>query len=418
MTTENTESRRKFLKVSTAAGAALSVNLQVARTAHAAGSDTLKLALVGCGGRGTGAVGNALTARDDVQVTALADLFPEKTRYTARALKEQFGSRADVQEDMLFEGFEAYLRTLESDVDIVMLATPPGFRPLMYAAAVAAGKHVFMEKPCCVDAPGYRQLLETNQLADEKNLKVVVGLQRRHSQRYNDVVPRLQDGELGKLWMLRCYWNGAHAGGGYPGDPPREQELEWQIRNWNHFCWLSGDHIVEQHVHNIDVCNWVLRDQHPVEANGMGGRQVRLKSNMYDHHFVEFTYEDGTKMYSQARQMRGCWNAVTEYAHGERGMMELGTNGSDGYEQEHADLVSAIKNDTRLNDGWHGANSSMTAVLGRMATHSGQVVKWDEAVASDEKLTPSLTALADQAPITVGPNGLYPVDQPGLYQPY
>jgi predicted dehydrogenase len=264
----------------------------------------------------------------------------------------------------------------------------------------------------------YRSLMETNELADKKGLRVVVGLQRRHSQRYCELVPKIQDGLLGKLSLLRCYWNGAHASGGYPGEPPKAGELEWQLRNWNHFCWLSGDHIVEQHIHNIDVCNWVMQDQHPVTANGMGGRQVRMKSNMYDHHFVEFTYADGTKMYSQARQIAGCWNPVTEFAHGSKGETELGTNGNDGYVQEHADLVAAIKNGTPLNDGWHGANSTMTAILGRMATHSGVIVEWDKAVESNETLAPAIEELGAEPPVTVGSDGLYPVDTPGIYKPY
>lgn len=411
-------SRRSFLQTSAAAGAALAVNLDIARSAHAAGSDMLKLGLVGCGGRGKGAAANAVKARKDVEIVALGDLFPDQLKVAMQQLKPALGDRLNVNEDKLFPGVDAYQKVIDSGVDIVMLATPPGFRPQHYAAAVSAGKHVFMEKPLTVDAPGYRQLMETNKLADEKGLKVVVGLQRRHSERYNEVVPKVQDGVVGKPMLLRCYWNGAHASAGYPGEPPKDGEMEWQIRNWNHFCWLSGDHIVEQHIHNIDVCNWVMKDEPPVTANGMGGRQVRMKSNMYDHHFVEFTYADGTKMYSQARQIAGCWNPVTEFVHGSKGEMELGTNGSDGYEQEHADLVTAIKNDTRLNDGWHGAKSTMTAILGRMATHSGVVVKWEEAVKSDESLVPKVLDLSAEPPITVSDNGLYRVDMPGLYKPY
>ncbi len=413
-------SRREFLKkASTAsAGITLAAGLSIARTAHAAGSDVLKLALVGCGGRGTGAAFNALEARNDVKVVALADLFPERAKGAANHLKRQFGERADVSDDMLFGGFDAYEKAIAAGADVILLATPPGFRPQQYAAAIEAGKHVFMEKPCCVDAPGYRQLMEANKLADEKGLKVAVGLQRRHSSRYNELIPKLHAGDIGKILLMRCYWNGGHAAGGYGGEPPKEREMEWQIRNWNHFCWLSGDHIVEQHVHNIDVCNWVMKDEHPTEANGMGGRQVRKKSNMYDHHFVEFTYGDGTKMYSQCRQMANTWNAVAEYVHGDKGSMDLGSNGSDGYRQEHADLVAAVKDGITLNDGWHGANSTMTAILGRMATHSGKVVKWDEAVKSNERLGPDKLALDATPPVTVGPDGLYPVDVPGIYKPY
>lgn len=418
MNQDRQTSRRTFLKASAVTGAALSANLDIARSAHAAGSDVLKLALVGCGGRGTGAVSQALQAREDVRIVALADLFLEKAQRAAANLKGQHPDRVDVPGEMMFDGFDAYQKAIGCGADIIMLGTPPAFRPPHYAAAIKAGKHVFMEKPCCVDAPGYRQLMETNQLADEKGLKVAVGLQRRHSQRYNDLIGRLHDGAVGRIMFLRCYWNGAHAASGYRGEPPQGRELEWQIRNWNHFCWLSGDHIVEQHVHNIDVCNWIMKDAHPVEANGMGGREVRKRSNMYDHHFVEFTYDNDVKMYSQCRQIAGCWDAVTEFAHGDRGVMELGGNGNDGYVNEHGDLAKAIQEDAKLNDGWHGANSTMTAILGRMATHSGVVVKWEEAVKSDEKLGPDRLALDDRPPLTRGEDGLYPVDVPGVYKPY
>jgi predicted dehydrogenase len=321
----------------------------------------------------------------------------------------------------MFAGADAYKQAIDCGADVILLATPPGFRPEHYITAIQAGKHVFMEKPVCVDAPGYRTVMKANQMADDNGLKVAVGLQRRHSKHYTGNIAKIHNGELGDLVLLRCYWNGSFQAVGYPGQPPKEGEMEWQLRNWNHLNWLSGDHIVEQHVHNVDVCNWVMKDQHPVEANGMGARQVRLNSNMYDHHFVEYTYEGGAKMYSQARQMRNCWDNVNEFAHGTKGSMELGgrvgQNGNDGYTQEHADLFDAIRNGTKQNDGWHSANSTMTAVMGRMATHSGAVVKWEDAVKSDEKLGPDKFSLDGEPPITVGKDGLYPVDIPGIYKP-
>ncbi len=356
-----------------------------------------------------------------MQLVALADIFGEQVEKAAERLKASHADRATVGKDMMFSGVDAYKQAIACGADVIMLATPPGFRPDQYLAAIQAGKHVFMEKPLCVDAPGYRTLMKANQMADDNGLKVAVGLQRRHSQHYTGNIARLHDGELGDMILLRAYWNGSFASQGYDGAPPKQGEMEWQIRNWNHFNWLSGDHIVEQHVHNIDVCNWIMKDQHPVEANGMGARQVRMKSGMYDHHFVEFTYADGTKMYSQCRQMPNCWPEVNEYAHGTKGSKELGgqvgKNGNDGYQQEHADLVMAIRNGTKLNDGWHGANSTMTAVMGRMATHSGGLIKWDDAVKSDEKLGPDNFTLDGDPPITVAQNGLYPVDIPGIYDP-
>lgn len=412
----NQATRRQFLETAAVTGATLAASVNFSRMAHAAGGDRIKLALVGCGGRGTGAANDALSARTDVELVAFADLFRDRAKNAAAVLKEKHPDRVTADDDHLFGGVDAYQQAVACGADVIMLATPPGFRPQHYATAIQAGKHVFMEKPVCVDVPGYQLCMQTNELADKKGLKVAVGLQRRHSQFYLDHIARLHDGEVGKLHLLRCYWNGAHASGGYPGDPPKDQELEWQIRNWNHFCWLSGDHIVEQHVHNIDVCNWIMKDQHPVEAMGMGGREVRKKSNMYDHHFVEFTYPEGIKMYSQCRQIAGCADLVAEYAHGDKGMMELRDNGNDGYRREHADLAAAIKDGGRLNDAWHSANSTMTAILGRMATHSGDLVTWEQAVKSTERLGPEKLDLGGKPPITVGEDGLYAVDVPGVYE--
>ena len=288
-------------------------------------------------------------------------------------------------EDRVFIGFDAYQKAIAAGPDIVLLATPPGFRPIHYAAAVAAGKHVFMEKPCCVDAPGFRSLMETNKLADEKGLKVVVGLQRRHSSEFLGKVKRIQDGALGEIMFMRAYWNGGPIW--VRERKPEQTEMEYQMRNWYHFVWLCGDHIVEQHVHNLDVCNWVKGD-HPIKANGMGSCHCRRTTEssigqIYDNHFVEFTYKDGTKLYSQCRQQPNTWEQRHPVRPRRRRACE-GTarqSGGDGYKQEHVDLVDAIRKGEKLNDGWHGATSSFTAVLGRMATYSGQEVNWDEAVA-------------------------------------
>jgi predicted dehydrogenase len=193
--------------------------------------------------------------------------------------------------------------------------------------------------------------------------------------------------------------------------------MEFQIRNWNFFRWLSGDHLVEQHVHNLDVANWAKGD-HPVEANGMGMRSTRKNAQIYDHHFIEFTYKDGSKLFSQARQMGGCWDCVTEAVHGTKGIFPLGGNGSDGYVNEHADLIRAIQTGEKLNDGWHGATSSMTAVLGRMATYSGQVVRWDDAVANGPSEMPARLALDAAPPQVPDPDGTYPVPVPGIYKAY
>ena len=385
MSDAKTPSRRDFLKGTTvaAAGLALAGGLNFARTAHAAGSDELKVALIGCGGRGTGAAAQCLSSCDNVKLVAMADAFVGNAKESLANLKKEEGlaAKIDVPDDRIFVGFDAYEKAIAAGPDVVLLATPPGFRPIHYAAAVKAGKHVFMEKPCCVDAPGFRSLMESNKLADEKGLKVSVGLQRRHSKEFLGKIKKIQDGALGDILLMRAYWNGGPI---WVRDrQPNQTEMEYQMNNWYHFVWLCGDHILEQHVHNIDVCNWVKND-HPVSANGMGSchcRNNRGIGQIYDNHFVEFTYKDGSKMMSQCRQQPDTWSCVSQFVHGTKGMKELPGNGSDGYIKEHVNLINAIRKGEKLNDGWHGATSSFTGVLGRMATYSGQEVNWDDAAA-------------------------------------
>lgn len=431
-------SRRDFLKRSAvAAGAAAALHSGIARTVHAAGSDLLKIALIGCGGRGTGAANDCLNAAkilgQPMKLIAVADAFEDRARNSLNHLKREWADQIDVPSDRVFVGLDAFQKAIDCGIDMVVMGTPPGFRPMQYAAAVKAGKHVFMEKPCCTDAPGFRQLVEANKMADEKGLKVVVGLQRHHQAGYIQGVQEIHDGKLGDIQFLRVYWNGS--GGGARDLGPRPQndpkEMEFQIRNWGCFLWLYGDNIVEQHVHNIDIANWVMRKDgdpqkaHPVEANGMGGRGNRGNyGDIFDHHFVEFTYADGTKVYSQSRHQPGTWDAVSEHVHGSKGNRGVAVGGgpkleSDNpYVQEHVDLIKAIKNNDKLNEGWFGAFSSMTAVLGRMATHSGLVVKWDEAVAKGPQESPERLAWDAPPRHLPGPDGFYPFPIPGQYKPY
>ncbi len=415
-------SRRDFLKNSTAtaAGLALAGGLNVARMAHAVGGDELKIALIGCGGRGTGAVANCFEACPNVKLIAVADAFADTPKSCLANLRRMpaFAGRIDVPEDRIFIGLDAYQKAIAAGPDIVLLTTPPGFRPIHYAAAIEAGRHVFMEKPCCVDAPGFRTLMKTNQLADEKNLKVVVGLQRPRSKDYCPKVKAIHDGALGDLTFIRSYWNG--------GPPwirrrqPDQTEMEFQVRNWYHFVWLSGDHIVEHHVHSLDVCNWVLGG-HPVKANGMGNchcRDNRGIGQIYDNHCVEFTYKDGLKVFSQCRQQPNTWQIVNQIVHGVKGIIEMSSWAGDGMTQEHADLVGAIRKNEKLNDGWYGATSSFTAVLGRMATYSGQEVNWDDAVAKGPDEMPKKFAFDADPPVAPDKDGNYPMAVPGLYKPY
>lgn len=429
MSNKKVESRREFLRGSTAAvaGTALAagLNLGVARSAHAAGSDLIRIALIGCGGRGNGAAKNNLNGCENTKIVAVADAFERKARDTAK--------RLGVPEETTFWGLDAYKKALNADIDMVIMATPPGFRPMQYKAAIAAGKHVFMEKPCCVDAKGYLTLVETSKLADKKGLKVGVGLQRHHSADYVNGIAKLHDGKYGDLILLQAYWNGS-------GIWWRKPDAGWnkmqeQVNNWYHYTWLSGDNICEQHVHNLDVCNWA-KGTHPVEANGMGGDKLRrLKypgSQIFDHHFVEFTYPDGTKMYSQCRQVQGCFNSVSEYAFGSKGNGRIQDSGDqldkggvpfkfkNPYDQEHFALVEAIRNDTPYNEGHYGATSSFTAVLGRMATYSGKKIKWDDAVAKGKTLAPGMEDYTwdSTPPILPDEDGIYPSTIPGVYSPF
>jgi myo-inositol 2-dehydrogenase/D-chiro-inositol 1-dehydrogenase len=441
--------RRDFLKTATAAsiGGAAIVSSMAGR-AHAAGNDELKIALIGCGARGAGAAAQALSTGVKMRLWAVADAFPDRMERTLKALAagtggtynlekgKGFGSAVDVSPERQFLGLDAYRKAIDSGVDVVLIAAPPGFRPQHFEYAIQAGKHVFMEKPVATDAPGIRRVLASAELAKKKNLKVGVGLQRHHDPAYQEVVRRIQDGELGRIVSLRCYWNG-----GLPAKTAiaRENmtELEYQVRNWYFFDWLSGDHICEQHVHNIDVCNWIMQS-HPIRAEGMGGRQVRVGKeygNIFDHHAVEFTYENGVKMLSYCRQMSGCKNLVAEFAEMTNGSAALG-NGrfaltKDGesiwqqsrrkptaavspYQIEHNVLFDAILNDKPHNEAENGALSTMTAILGRLATYSGQSIDWDAALQSDRKLTTDAETWDSPAPVTPKSDGSYAIAVPGI----
>ena len=401
------------------------LNLGFARAAHPQGNDEIKIALIGCGGRGKGAATNNLNACENTKIVAVADAFEHSAKGAAEMFK--------VSPEKTFWGLDAYKKAIDAGVDMVILATPPGFRPLHYKAAIEAGKHVFMEKPCCVDAPGYRSLLETNKLADKKGLKVGVGLQRRHNKGYVNGIAQIHDGKLGDLVLLQAYWNGG--GIWWRGGDDDMTEMEKQVNNWYHFVWFSGDNICEQHIHNLDVCNWA-RDAHPVEANGMGGDKIRRTDNpggtqIFDHHFVEFTYPDGSKMYSQCRHVRNTFGRVDEHCYGTKGNANMRADGDvkdangvefkfGDYDQEHYALVEAIRNNLPYNEGHFGATSSFTSVLGRMATYSGNIVKWDEAVENGRCEAPGIEDYTwdTTPPVVRGDDGNYPDAVPGIYNPF
>ena len=439
MSTKMTTSRRNFLQGSLAAGAgvALASQLSVARTAHAAGSDVLKVVLIGCGGRGQGAIRDCMNADKNVKVIAVADAFEDRAKGAADGLRKEEGlaSRVDLPDDRVFVGLDAYQKAIDCDPDMVIIATPPGFRPMQYAAAVKAGKHVFMEKPCCVDAPGYNSLVETNKLADEKGLKVGVGLQRHHQQSYVETIKRIHDGAIGDIMFLRAYWNGS--GIWNRNREPNMTEMQYQVHNWYHFVWLSGDNICEQHVHNLDVCNWVKND-HPVEANGMGGCTRRYHGRRCAARARSSTTTSSsspTRTAPRCSASAATWpvpgTKSSEAAHGTKGESNCAScdQGSrrmavsaaitpNPYVQEHVDLIAAIRGGEKYNEGWFGATSSMTAVLGRMATYSGKVVKWDEAIKEGVSTFPKELSWDAAAPVQKDENGDYPIAVPGVSDPY
>ncbi len=430
--------RRTFIQGSTAALAAST--LSIARSAHAAGDDTLKVALIGCGGRGSGAAAQALSTSGAVKLWAMADLFSDKletslkslctgqdARYDREAHKGLAGQIA-VPPERRFLGFDAYKQAIDC-VDVAILTTAPHFRPIHFEYAAQQGKHVFMEKPVAVDADGIRRVLAAAEVAKQKNLKVGVGLQRHHDARYIETVKRIQDGAIGEIQCLLAYWNGS----GYRARPPREpgmSEMTYQLRNPYHYTWVSGDNIVEQHVHNLDVCNWI-KGTHPVTAQGQGGRQVRIGpafGDIFDHHYVEFTYEDGSQLFSQCRHMPGCWGKVAELVVGTKGKADVGGGkieaGVDSwrgdkpkanpYQVEHDQLFDAIRNDRPYSEAVSGALSTMTGVMGRMATYSGKMISWDEALQSELSLAPDRYAFDAAPPVLPGPDGIYPCAVPGV----
>ena len=425
--------RRAFLKSSSlaAVGAGVLGSLGSLPGAFAASDDTIKIGLIGCGGRGTGAASQALSTAGNVKLVAMGDAFAWQLEDSHRQIKAALATRPDrveVPEENKFVGLDAYKKVLAAGVDLVVLATPPGFRPVHFEAAVAAGKHVFMEKPVAVDAPGVRQVLAAAAEAKKKNLGVGVGLQRHHEAKYIETIKRLQDGAIGDIHTSRVYWNG---GGVWTRDRKAGMsEMEYQVWNWYYFNWLSGDHICEQHIHNLDVINW-LKNAYPVRAEGQGGRQVRNGKQwgeIFDHHYVEFEYADGSRMFSQCRHIENCWSSVSEHVQGTKGVADISSGSikspsdtwrfksksSDPYQVEHDDLFASIRAGKPINEGEYGAKSSMTSILGRMCTYSGQMIDWETALASNVSLQPKEYNFKTDPPVMPNAEGYYAIAVPGL----
>lgn len=422
--------RRDFISTSGAVGAALAASpILQAQTAPG----EFRVGLIGCGGRGSGAADQNLSVTGpNVKLVAMGDMFQDRLKGSLNELKNKHGVKVDVPEDRQFTGFDAYQKVLAMpDVNVVILATPPGFRPFHFEAAVKAGKHVFMEKPVCVDSFGANTVMAAAKEADAKNLKVVVGLQRRYQTEYLETFKRVQDGMIGKIIRAEVYWNDNR-----PWVRDRKEgdtEMAYQLRNWYHFNWLCGDNICEQHIHNIDVANWFLGDKHPVRARGMGGREVltdKKFGEIFDHHSVEFIYDDGVIVHSMCEHVPNTWARVSETIVGTQGVATPGLirdhagktlwrHKSDGdpnpYQAEHDAFYQAIQKNTALNNAHYGVNSSFTSVLGRYATYSGKEVGWDEALACNLRLSPETFGMDVNPLVMPDADGNYPIAIPGRF---
>ena len=368
---------------------------------------TLKAGLIGCGGRGTGATMNFLDSGDGLEIVALADLFEDKMSNCRKRLKDSKG--VEVADEKCFLGFDAYEKLLAEDIDYVILATPPHFRPIHFEAAVRARKHVFMEKPVAVDPVGARRIIVAGKQAASMGLNVAAGTQRRHQWNYLEIYEYIKSGAIGDFVAGYAYWDQNKLW--HVNPDAKWTEMEAMLRNWVNWMWLSGDHIVEQHVHNIDVVNWYKGD-HPLKALGYGSRQRRVTGDQYDNFSIDFVYEDGTHMHSMCRQINGSTNNVSEYIRGTKGYTNCSSSVylNDGtlvaetanlrpsndeekaaleakynspYVQEHVDLVNAIRRDEPLNEAENVASSALTAIMGRISAYTGKEVTWDEMMNSE-----------------------------------
>jgi predicted dehydrogenase len=419
-------SRRDFIKTTSAVS--LAAALSQVGPVFASGTDKIQVGLIGCGGRGTGAAIDCVHSSANVVITALGDLFQDCWENSLKRLQEKLPRESlAVSPDTCFSGFDAYKKVLVTDIDMVILATPPHFRPIHLKAVVEAGKHIFMEKPVAVDPLGVRSVIKSSEIAKQKDLAIVAGTQRRHQNHYLEITKRVHSDAIGEIVAGQCYWNmGAlwlrRAYDNWINYQSGEwSDMEWQIRNWLFLTWQSGDHIVEQHVHNLDVINWMIGSP-PIKCAGMGGRQVRTGQefgNIFDHFAVEYEYPNGARVMSMCRQTPGCTDNVSERVIGTKGFAY--TDGANGYikganpftidkespnpyVQEHADLIASIRKGEPLNEGKRVAESTLTAIMGRMSAYTGRALSWDWAMnASKLDLSPPRYEFGDfpVAPVAV-----------------
>ena len=422
-------SRRHFLKTSASAASMAAFTAGLQAKVYAAGSGKIRVGLIGCGGRGAGAVVSALTVNPNARLTAMAEAFDDRMQRTRKSLKQRMKDQVAVDDDHCFSGFDGYKKLLDSGVDVAILASPPHFRPIHAEACVNAGVHVFAEKPMAVDAPGVRRIIAAGKKAREKKLSFVSGFETRYSDTAREAIKKVHGGAIGKVTSIEILYNTGSLW--HRGRQPDWTEMEFQLRNWYYFTWLSGDHIVEQHVHLDDFANWVMREKPPLHAWGFGGRQVRVDpkfGDIFDHHAVVFEYEDGARVYAFCRQQPKCYNSVTAKVQGTKGNMkgwgryiiEGETNWDSGRQRTNAEITSFRKMFTQMqagepiNDSLTMAHSTMLAILGRMATHSGQRITWDQALRSNKVLAPTRYAWDAKPPVLPGPDGKYPHPIPGV----
>ena len=437
-------SRREFVKKSSLLAGSLVALPAISNAGffNSSADDTIKIALVGCGGRGTGAALQALLTKQNVKLVAMADAFKDRLdecykNITADDLSDVNGvsgnvkNRVDVKEEHKFVGFDAYKKAIPL-ADVVILTTPPGFRPIHFEEAVKQGKHIFMEKPVATDPAGVQRVLSAAATAKAKKLNVVVGLQRHYQNSYRELYAKMKAGMIGDITSAQAWWNNE----GVWVNPRKagQTEMEYQMRNWYYFNWLCGDHIVEQHIHNIDVINW-FKGGYPVKAQGMGGREVRKGKEfgeIFDHHYVEFQYADGSVLNSQCRHIKGTFNKVDEQIVGTKGTIYCGdmnitdrsgkvvyqfdkTKENNPYQTEHDELFEAIaKGEYKFADADNGARTTMTAILGRLATYTGVVVEFEKALNSGMTIMPTTFDWNATPPVVPDKDGFYPIAVPGV----
>jgi myo-inositol 2-dehydrogenase / D-chiro-inositol 1-dehydrogenase len=440
--TSSHSSRRDFLK--TSGGLLLGTSLAevIAARSYAGEDNAIKIALVGCGSRGTGAASNALSASGPKTLYAMADVFQFRLDDSYKILTGDFASQVDVPKERQFLGLEAYKQAIDAVAPggVVFLTTPPVFRPIHLEYAVAKGCHVFMEKSFAIDAPGIRRVLKAGEAAKQKNLKIAGGLMSRHYKPLEEAVAKIHGGAIGEV--ITCWAYRVHDPAGFTPKSPEMSELAHQIRNYSNFTWLNGTFFLDWLIHNLDVCCWV-KDAWPISAQGQGGRQQRREPDqMFDHYAVEYTFPDGTRLFAQGRHMTGCWGFFGDVIHGTKGSAVLGEGIShpqifaghqansekmiwdykgppcNHYQREHELLFDAIRRDQPYNETERCAKAAMTGIIGRMAAESGKLITWDEAMASNLELAPGLEQMTWQSnpPVMPDAQGKYPVAVPGETQ--